>query len=1582
MANDAARGEVVLFGGNTDNETWIWDGSSWTARSPVTSPPQRVNTAMAYDAARGQVVLFGGRGSDSSFLNDTWAWDGTTWTQMTPASSPPPLAFHAMAYDATRGQVVLLGGYDGRYYNETWLWDGTTWTQQFPANSPPARIIHAMAFDAAHSQVVLFGGVDNNAFFGDTWLWDGINWTQAISVSSPTPRGYPVMVYDEVGQQMVLFGGNDGPSYLADTWVWDGTNWSATTPLTAPSPREYTAVAYDSVHRRAVLFGGASETGILRGDTWVWPGVNPVALPVSIAPNGTVTFVCPAGYTNIAVEMYRGVYPDTSTQVSGVTGPSVVCALVGLGGSTMERGYLNESRTTDDGDYWVRISKNGVQYSYSDFSGEWYYWTARRAGGIWSNTDPTAAPIVTRLTPQSVVIGSPGFILTVTGAGFVSGATVRVDGATRPTTFLSATQVTAAMPASDVVSGGTRAITVVSPTAIGGGRSLGVPLSVVFEGQTPLRLAVAIAPAGAVTFTCPAGYTNIGWEMYKGTYPDTSTPVTQNTLGPTLLCSAVGAAGYTMERGYLNETRTTDDGDYWVRISKDGVQYSYSDFSGEWYYWTANRAAGVWSEHTLQPPPFSANNDAYTVIAGEPLDLAAPGVLANDANVPTLAWVEFVTSPTHGRLTNSGAGGFRYISSPTFTGTVSFTYVVRGLGVSSNSEATVRIRVIPPLSIAPQLSVVAGDGLVDVLVTRTAGGTAPTLLTLTRADTQELVAQSETTAQAPSHVLFDSLRNDTVYLVTAMDRMTLAQSTVSVMPSRTVSLPKVPPPYPVLLLHGFNSDPDAWAHLCSFMQKSLRWTFGGTIFHYPGSLTPQLDTHRSYSESCVVDDDPSHADFFVAEFDNNLGSLDHQGAEVDSFVSYLQAAGRQRLSLVAHSNGGLAARRFLASASPRVTMVKQLVTYGTPHAGADVEYVAELLSKVATATSAIDYVRLGIDVVSVIDLPSLTATLNEFVAGFGFSAQRVGLQPSATLSDIVRAYANTPQALDARFSCVPGQSSSFLESLPNALPLSLSEFVAISGANLWLNRRADCLAASWDMLVPTLSAEPTRPSPTRTLRTDRNHVQQTQDVASLLCAVQGVSCLEVRVFSPVDIEISDPAGRVLSAAFVGIPNAARYQLTAEDGHEFTTFRIPFALPGAYHVRVTPKPDAQPGDTYSITTVLGGNEQVLASNVPVAAAPSSPLTIPVDPPPVARAGRSRAVEATSPAGAVVYLDGTQSENAWGDALEFSWTGPFGETRGSQPTVTLPVGRSVVTLTVTNSRGSSASDSIEIAVVDTTAPSLSLPASVTREATGPFGAVVAFTVSALDLVDGDTPVACSPASGTSFGLGTTAVHCSSVDSSGNTVSGSFTVAVRDSTPPAISVNSPLERTYLLNQSVASSYTCTDNASGVQNCIGSVPNGGHVNTASLGLQSFVVTASDFAGNSNSVTKSYSVSYAGGGTCLGAPGHQILQPINADGTSVFKRGSSVPVKFRVCDGTGESIGTPGVVTDFRLVRTVAGTASLAVNEPVDSTTPDATFRWSATDRQWIFNISTKALSANVTYVYLVTLNDGSTMQFQFGTK
>jgi hypothetical protein len=139
---------------------------------------------MAYEAGHAQVVLFGGlRRSDSDYLGDTWTWDGTDWTQRTPTHSPSARYAHAMAYDAAHAHVVLFGGYSGSLLGDTWTWDGTDWTQRTPTHSPSVRYAHAMAYDAAQAGVVLFGG-GGHTYLGDTWTWNGTDWGVPFQTSA------------------------------------------------------------------------------------------------------------------------------------------------------------------------------------------------------------------------------------------------------------------------------------------------------------------------------------------------------------------------------------------------------------------------------------------------------------------------------------------------------------------------------------------------------------------------------------------------------------------------------------------------------------------------------------------------------------------------------------------------------------------------------------------------------------------------------------------------------------------------------------------------------------------------------------------------------------------------------------------------------------------------------------------------------------------------------------------------------------------------------------------------------------------------------------------------------------------------------------------------------------------------------------------------------------------------------------------------------------------------------------------------------------------------------------------------------
>ena len=150
-----------------------------------------------------------------------------------------------------------------------------------------------------------------------------------------------------------------------------------------------------------------------------------------------------------------------------------------------------------------------------------------------------------------------------------------------------------------------------------------------------------------------------------------------------------------------------------------------------------------------------------------------------------------------------------------------------------------------------------------------------------------------------------------------------------------------------------------------------------------------------------------------------------------------------------------------------------------------------------------------------------------------------------------------------------------------------------------------------------------------------------------------------------------------------------------------------------------------------------------------------------------------VEATSAAGAPVAYRASTRDRV--DGLLVPTCSP-------PPGSTFELGTTIASCSATDAHGNSASGTLTVSVVDTTAPALKLPDDITAEATDARGRVVRYEVSALDAVTGLAEPRCSQPPGR-FRLGTTTVICTVADARGNSTSGSFTVSVVDTTGPTL-------------------------------------------------------------------------------------------------------------------------------------------------------------------------------------------------------
>jgi len=220
-------------------ETWEWNGTSWRKLNPATTPTYRAYSAMA--AFNGTVVLFGGQDllqtlPGESYRDDTWVWNGTTWTQLTLTPRPPARSKAGLAQAGNR--LILFGGEKSTTaLGDTWAFDGSAWTRLTGITTPPA--MHSPAMTSLGGKALLFGGTTGKIplYESDqTWEFDGTQWVNVSPLQSPPHRFSATLV--SLGDRAILYGGSwsSGGIRLHDVWTYRATAGGEepdTTPPTA-----------------------------------------------------------------------------------------------------------------------------------------------------------------------------------------------------------------------------------------------------------------------------------------------------------------------------------------------------------------------------------------------------------------------------------------------------------------------------------------------------------------------------------------------------------------------------------------------------------------------------------------------------------------------------------------------------------------------------------------------------------------------------------------------------------------------------------------------------------------------------------------------------------------------------------------------------------------------------------------------------------------------------------------------------------------------------------------------------------------------------------------------------------------------------------------------------------------------------------------------------------------------------------------------------------------------------------------------------------------------------------------------------
>jgi len=138
-------------------------------------------------------------------------------------------------------------------------------------------------------------------------------------------------------------------------------------------------------------------------------------------------------------------------------------------------------------------------------------------------------PVVSNVSPNSIVVNSPDTPVAVFGSGFGAASVVQWNGTNLTTSFVNSSRLNTTIPAADLTTTGTNTITVFTP-APGGGTSNGVSVSVLVP---PAPTLTSISPSAIAI-----GSSDLSLSAYGSNFVSTSVVLWNGSPRPTTFASS------------------------------------------------------------------------------------------------------------------------------------------------------------------------------------------------------------------------------------------------------------------------------------------------------------------------------------------------------------------------------------------------------------------------------------------------------------------------------------------------------------------------------------------------------------------------------------------------------------------------------------------------------------------------------------------------------------------------------------------------------------------------------------------------------------------------------------------------------------------------------------------------------------------------------------------------------------------------------------------------------------------------------------------------------------------------------------
>ena len=294
----------------------------------------------------------------------------------------------------------------------------------------------------------------------------------------------------------------------------------------------------------------------------------------------------------------------------------------------------------------------------------------------------------------------------------------------------------------------------------------------------------------------------------------------------------------------------------------------------------------------------------------------------------------------------------------------------------------------------------------------------------------------------------------------------------------------------------------------------------------------------------------------------------------------------------------------------------------------------------------------------------------------------------------------------------------------------------------------------------------------------------------------------------------------------------------------------------------------------------------------------------------------------------------------------------------------------TRSCTDNAGNTASDSVSFQY-DATAPTINGAASPAANANGWNKTSVLVDYTCNDATSG--VASCGPDETLAFEGANQSSSGTAVDNAGNSASDTVSGINIDKTNPNVSLNGgPADGGSYYFGFVPGAPSC-DASDALSGLDGACSVSGYSNA--IGTHTVIASASDKAGNSASVSRTYTVNP------WTLRGFYAPVDMGASVVNTVKNGSTVPIKFEIFAGSNELTDTADVAS-LKQLQVNSSSFSGDPEDAIETTaTGGTTLRYDTTAGQFVYNWKTPA-QATKCYVVTMTTDDGSSLVAQFKLK